>query len=570
MVAFLPVSRSDMAERGWEWCDFIFVSGDAYVDHPSFAGAVITRVLEDAGFRVGMIAQPDWRRPASYAIMGRPRLGFMVGSGNMDSMVAHYTAARKPRSTDSYSPGGAAGLRPDRALLHYVAGIRTVYKNIPVIIGGLEASLRRFAHYDYWSDTVRRSVLLDSKADILVYGMGEGPVRELARRLAAGEPVTAIKDVPGTCVRVDEPPQDSVRLPDYELVRGSDADSLSRYASHFMLQKANASPVSAKRLCEQSDGRRFVVQNPPALPLDTQELDHIYELPYTRHAHPMYQAAGGVPALTEVSFSLTANRGCFGGCSFCAITFHQGHAVTSRSRESLVAEARHLATQPEFKGYIHDIGGPTANFYGAGCLRHQQGSFCTERECLFPRPCPQLKADHRRYLSTLAAVRAVRGIKKVFIRSGIRFDFIELDQQYGGEFLETICTHHISGQLKVAPEHISAPVLSAMGKGEPSCYERFCRQYAVINRRLGLKQYLVPYFLLSHPGTTPEDAHALARYLKASRFIPEQVQDFYPTPGTLSTVMYHTGIDPRSMQPVFVPRGERARRMQRELLSRRP
>ncbi|GHV94900.1 YgiQ family radical SAM protein [Spirochaetia bacterium] len=571
-INFLPICRSDMEERGWEACDFIFVSGDAYIDHPSFAAALVCRVLEDAGYKTGIIPQPDWKDPAAYTALGRPRLGFLVGSGNMDSMVAHYTAAKRKRSDDAYSPGGKAGLRPDRALLIYVEGIRRAYKDAPVIIGGIEASLRRFAHYDYWSDTVRRSILLDSKADILVYGMGEKPILEIARRLAAGEAIGKIRDVRGTCVRVQgasgaSPPcEGAVKLPEYAAVKGNDDSSLRAYAEHFMLQKHNADPESGRPLAEQSDGNRWVIQNPPAFPLNSEELDRIYELPFTRRPHPAYDKAGDIPALKEVAFSLTANRGCFGGCSFCAITFHQGRAVAARSKESLVREARRLAALSGFKGYIHDVGGPTANFFGPACEKQKRGAFCAGRECLYPAPCPQLKADHGAYLDTLQALRKEKNIKKIFIRSGIRFDFIQLDKKHGKEFLETLCRHHVSGQLKVAPEHISPAVLCAMGKCGHECYEQFRNDYAAQNRQLGLKQYLIPYFISGHPGAALADAAELALYLKKTGFVPEQTQDFYPTPGTMSTVMYRTGLDPRTMEPIHVARGERERRLQHALL----
>jgi uncharacterized radical SAM protein YgiQ len=559
-----------MEERGWEACDFIVVSGDAYVDHPSFAAALLGRLLEDSGYRAGIIAQPDWKNPAAYAVLGRPRLGFLAGSGAMDSMVAHYTAARRRRSEDAYSPGGKAGLRPDRALLVYVEGIRRAFKDAPVLIGGIEASLRRFAHYDYWSDTVRRSMLLDSKADVLVYGMGEKPLLEIARRLAAGESIEQIHDVRGTCVRrhgtaaLAQWPS-AIRLPPYRAVTGTDADSLRTYAEHFMLQKRNADPESAQPLAEESDGDRWVIQNPPAFPLDSAAFDHIYELPFTRRWHPVYDGAGGVPALQEVRFSLTASRGCFGGCSFCAITFHQGRAVSARSTESLVREAKTLAAGSGFKGYIHDVGGPTANFFGPVCEKQRRGAFCAGRECLYPAPCPRLQADHGPYLQALRILRTIKNIKKVFIRSGIRFDFIQLDTRRGGEFLETLCKHHVSGQLKIAPEHIVPRVLDAMGKCGGS-YERFRTEYAEQNKRLGLKQYLIPYFISAHPAASLEDAAELACHLKKTGFVPDQAQDFYPTPGTMSAVMYHSGLDPRSMQPVYVARGERERRLQRALL----
>jgi len=572
----LPICRADMEKRGWHECDFIFVSGDAYVDHPSFAAALICRVLEAEGFRVGIIPQPAWQNASAnsaspYTALGRPRLAFLAGAGNLDSMVAHYTAAKKRRSDDAYSPGGKAGHRPDRAILKYVEGIRRTYKNIPVIIGGIEASLRRFSHYDYWSNTVRRSILLDSKADILVYGMGERAIIEIAGLLASGVPVKDIQNVRGTCVWSHERPAGAVELPDHETVKGRDIASFKAYTEHFKLQKLNADPVSGRPLAEQSDKGatalcRWVIQNPPAFPLESRELDRIYELPFTRRSHPVYDSAGGVPALTEVRFSLLASRGCLGSCSFCSIAFHQGRVIQSRSKESLVREAKALAKAPDFKGYIHDVGGPTANFYGAACKRQKKGGFCTDRECLFPKPCSKLKADHGPYLETLAALRkADAKIKKVFIRSGIRFDYIDLDRLRGEEFLETLCRFHVSGQLKVAPEHIAVKVLQAMGK--TGDYERFRKRFFEVNKALGLKQYLIPYLITGHPGCTMADAKELVGYLKKTGFVPDQVQDFYPTPGTLSTVMYYTGIDPRSGENIQVP-CEKERRRQREMLQK--
>lgn len=573
-TTFLPVCRRDMDERGWEECDFIFVSGDAYVDHPSFAAALLLRVLEADGFRIGIIPQPDWRYPASYTVLGRPRLGFLVSAGNMDSMVAHYTAARRKRSDDAYSPGGKSGLRPDRALLAYTGGIRRAYKDAVIIIGGIEASLRRLAHYDYWSDTVKRSILLDSKADILVYGMGEKPLLQIARRMNAGESIDNIKDERGTCVRVYCKQcksagrwEDLALLPDYNTVKGKDEISLRAYAEHFMRQKHNSDPLGATPLAEDNDGNRRVIQNPPALPLTTAELDRLYELPFTRKAHPMYDAEGGIPAIKEVSFSLISSRGCFGGCSFCAITFHQGRTVVGRSRDSLLREARDLTTHGDFKGYIHDVGGPTANFFRPACKKQEQGGFCADRECLYPEPCQNIRADHVQYLAVLRALRAIPVIKKVFIRSGIRFDFIQNDKKHGMEFLETLCRYHVSGQLKVAPEHISSNVLEAMGKCPHAGYEQFRKDYAEVNRRLGLKQYILPYFISAHPGASMNEAGELARYLEKNRFTPEQIQDFYPTPGTMSTVMYHTGLDPRTMKPVYIAKGGKERRIQRSLLS---
>ncbi|HOJ98357.1 MAG TPA: YgiQ family radical SAM protein [Termitinemataceae bacterium] len=570
---FLPVSKEDLARRGWEACDFIFVSGDAYVDHPSFAAALIGRVLEAAGFRVGVIPQPRWEDPTSYLALGLPRLAFLVGAGNLDSMVAHYTANRKPRSQDAYSPGGKVGFRPDRATLVYVEGLRRACKlageHRPVIIGGIEASLRRFAHYDYWSDRVRRSILLDSKADLLVYGMGERPILEIARRLAQGEPIESIRDVRGTCVwgsgvpQVD--PQKVIELPSFEEIREPTAEAKRRFAEHFMLQKRNQDPLSGKILIEKSD-TRYVLQNPPALPLATAELDRIYELPFTRQAHPMYASLGGVPALQEVAFSLVSSRGCFGGCSFCAITFHQGRIIQHRSKDSLLREAQRLVQHPDFKGYIHDVGGPTANFFSLPCEVQKRGGVCTHRDCLYPVPCPNLRASHQEYREVLRALRTVPEIKKVFVRSGLRFDYLLLDTPGGPAFLKELCAHHVSGQLKVAPEHITPRVLDAMGKTGSQVYEEFRKLFARANQELGKKQYLIPYFIASHPGSTLEDALELALYLKKTGFVPDQVQDFYPTPGSLATVMYYTGLDPRTMKAIPVPRGERERRLQRALL----
>jgi len=560
-----------MEKRGWKECDFIFVSGDAYVDHPSFAAALLCRMLENAGFRVGIIPQPDWKENSSYKVLGRPRLGFLVSAGNMDSMVSHYTAAKRKRSDDAYSPGGKSGLRPDRATLVYVEGIRRAYKDTAVIIGGIEASLRRFAHYDYWTDTVRRSILLDSKADILVYGMGEKPLLRITNRLAKGEAIGSILDEKGTCVRVHGKDalnqwENTVLLPGYEKVKEKDENSLRTFAEHYMIQKQNSDPLTAKPLAEENDGNRWVIQNPPALPLPTEELDKLYELPFTRKAHSMYDKAGGINALKEVSFSLVSSRGCFGGCSFCAITNHQGRAVTGRSKESLLREARSLVSHADFKGYIHDVGGPTANFFRPACDKQKKGGSCPQRECLYPAPCPKLNADHKDYLTTLSALRKIPGIKKVFIRSGIRFDFIQHDKKYGGEFLETLCQHHVSGQLKTAPEHVCAAVLEAMGKCDVSCYEQFRKDFTAINKKLKLKQYLLPYYICAHPGAGMKEAAELSRYLKKTGFSPEQTQEFYPTPGTMSTVMYHTGLDPRTMKPIYAAKGDKERRKQKELL----
>jgi uncharacterized radical SAM protein YgiQ len=558
-----------MEIRGWDSCDFIFISGDAYIDHPSFAAALLCRMLESAGFRTGIIPQPDWKNTSSFTVLGRPRLGFLIGAGNMDSMVAHYTAARRKRSDDAYSPGGKSGLRPDRAILVYTEGVRRAYKDTAVITGGIEASLRRFAHYDYWSNTVRRSILLDSKADILVYGMGEKPLLEIARRLTAGENISAIRNVRGTCASVHGREnadiwENKIFLPDYEAVKGTDDVSLRAYAEHFMIQKNNACPLNGKPLAERSNSDRYVIQNPPSFPLTSEELDRIYELPFTRKAHPMY--SNTVPALNEIAFSLVSGRGCYGGCSFCAITSHQGRAVTGRSKKSLIREAKYLTTLPGFKGYIHDVGGPTANFYGPACEKQSRGGFCVKRECLFPKPCHNLKADHGAYLEILQALRKLPGVKKVFIRSGLRFDLIQHDTKHGKEFLEALCRYHVSGQLKVAPEHISASVLEAMGKCGHECYVQFKKSFDNVNKKLGVKQYLLPYFISAHPGAALTDAVELAQYMKRTGFVPEQTQDFYPTPGTLSAVMYHTGLDPRSMKKIHAAKGERERRRQRALL----
>lgn len=562
-----------MAERGWDALDFLLVSADAYVDHPSFAVGLIARLVEAEGFRIGVIAQPDISTPECLEEMGRPRYAVLVSCGNVDSMVNHYTSARKTRSDDWYSPGGVGGKRPDRVGIAYVSAIRSRWKDLPVIVGGVEASLRRLAHYDYWTDSVRRSYLLDCKADILCYGMGERPLRELVHRLAAGEALSSINDVRGTCVRItaddadalEAAPRGAIRLPSFEGVKGTDPASLQRLVDHFRLLHANSDPLTARVLVESSD-TRFVRHNPPALPLSTEELDAVYELPYTRRSHPMYDEAGGVPALKEVQFSLVANRGCFGGCSFCAITFHQGRAVVRRSTASLIREAKTLIAMPEFKGYIHDVGGPTANFFGPACKKQAKGGYCTNRDCLHPTPCPELHPDHREYLETLRALRALPGVKKVFIRSGIRFDYLLLDARNADTFLEELCAHHVSGQLKVAPEHVSPRVLDAMGKSGNDVYEEFRARFEKTNARLGLKQYLIPYFISSHPGSGLEDAITLALHLKKTRFIPDQAQDFYPTPGSMATIMYRTGIDPRSGERLFVARGEREKRLQRSLI----
>jgi uncharacterized radical SAM protein YgiQ len=557
---FLPVSRSDMEARGWDRCDFVFVSGDAYVDHPSFGPALLSRWLESLGYRIGIIAQPDWKDPSAFAVLGEPRLSFLVSSGNMDSMVNHYTANRKPRSEDAYSPGGKAGRRPDRALIAYCNMIRRAFPGTAIVAGGIEASLRRMTHYDYWSDTLKKSILLDAKADLLVYGMGERAIKEIAEGLAAGKSVKELRSVRGTVWRTgkaDEVPAEAILLPSHEEQK---ADKIA-FAKAFMEQFGNADPIRGKVMAEPS-AAGFSVQNPPALPLTSPELDAIYELPYLRSWHPMY--SGGVPALSEVKFSLVGSRGCFGSCSFCALAFHQGRHVQSRSPESLVRETELLSKMPDFKGIINDVGGPTANFTRNPCDKMGKSGACPERRCLVPEPCPNLKADHSAYLANLRAVKAVNGVRKVFIRSGIRFDYLMLDLDSG--FLEELCRDHVSGQLKTAPEHVSPQVLRAMGKPGAQAYRAFASAYAETNDRLGLKQYLVPYYVSAHPGSSLREAIELACALKAAGFVPDQVQDFYPTPGTLSSCMYYTGVDPETLEPIHVARGARERNLQRALL----
>ena len=551
-----------MGDRGWDYCDFVLVTGDAYVDHPSFAAAIISRTLESAGFRVGILAQPDWQDPEAFRSLGRPRLAFLVSPGNIDSMVTHYTVNRKIRSQDAYSPGGAAGKRPDRAAIVYTSMVRQAYKGVPVILGGLEASLRRLSHYDYWSDKVRRSVLLDAKADLLVYGMGERTMLEIADKLNRGVAVREIRDQRGTVYAVshrEEIPGEALVLPSYEEL----SQDKKLYADSFQKQYRNTDPVNSRPLAEPCGGR-FVIQNRPAFPLSREEMDRSYGYPYTRKSHPSYDAAGGVPALEEVSFSLVHNRGCYGSCNFCALTFHQGRIISSRSHESVLHEARELITQTGFKGYIHDVGGPTANFRKPACAKQMKSGACPDRSCLTPDPCPALEVDHSDYLKLLRKLRSLDGIKKVFIRSGIRFDYMLQDRDES--FLKELCEHHISGQLKVAPEHVSSRVLALMNKQKHPVYRKFIRKYDEMNKKLGKKQYLVPYFISSHPGSTLKEAVELALFMKETGFIPEQVQDFYPTPGTVSTCMYYTGINPLTGEKVEVVKKEREKRLQRALL----
>ena len=553
----------DMKKRGWTQADFVFVIGDAYVDHPSFGPAIISRLLERYGYKVCMIAQPDWKNDKSIDVFGRPRLGFLVCGGNMDSMVNHYSVSKKRRQKDAYSPGGQMGLRPDYATTVYCNLIRRTYKDVPIIIGGIEASLRRMAHYDYWSDKLKHSILVDSSADILSYGMGEHSMIEIAEALDSGIDVKDITFVRGTCYRTKDisgVPEDSIILPDY--------DSLSKdrleYARSFYTQYINTDPYSAKTLVEGYGNRGYVVQNPPAYPLTQMEMDDVYDLPYMNNYHPIYEEAGGIPAISEIKFSLTSNRGCFGGCSFCALTFHQGRIIQTRSHESLIKEAERMTHDPDFKGYIHDVGGPTANFRHKSCAKQDKYGVCTNKQCLFPEPCRNLKVDHKDYVELLRKLEAVPGVKKVFIRSGIRFDYVMADSN--DEFLKELCEKHISGQLRVAPEHVSDNVLRMMGKPQNSVYEKFIDRYKRVNAKTGKQQYVVPYLMSSHPGSTLKEAVELAEYVSDIGYMPEQVQDFYPTPSTISTCMYYTGVDPRTMKPVYVPHNPHEKAMQKALM----
>ena len=562
---FLPITREEMKERGWDQVDFVYVSGDAYVDHPSFGHAIITRLLESRGYRVGIIAQPDWRKPESVQVFGEPRLGFLVSAGNMDSMVNHYSVSKKRRKTDAYTPGGEMGKRPDYACVVYGNLIRQTYKKTPIILGGIEASLRRMAHYDYWSDKLKRSVLLDSGADVISYGMGEHSIVELAEALDAGIPVEDITYIAGTVVKTKslDSIYDAEILPSFEDLK----EDKMNYARSFYTQYLNTDAFNGKRLVEPYSEHLYVVQNPPATPLTQMEMDDVYSLPYQRTYHPSYEAKGGVPAIKEIKFSLISNRGCFGGCSFCALTFHQGRIVQVRSHESLIEEAKEITKDKDFKGYIHDVGGPTANFRHPSCKKQMEHGVCKTRQCLFPSPCKNLDADHRDYVSLLRKLRDIPKVKKVFIRSGIRFDYLLADKQQ--EFLRELCECHVSGQLKVAPEHVAGPVLSLMGKPEHKVYEEFTRQFYKMNEKIGKEQYLVPYLMSSHPGSTLKEAVELAEYCRDLGYMPEQVQDFYPTPSTLSTCMYYTGVDPRTMQKVYVPKSPHEKAMQRALIQYR-
>ena len=562
---FLPICKEDMEKRGWTQLDFVYVSGDAYVDHPSFGPAIITRILESYGYKVGIIAQPDWKDKNSVTILGEPRLGFLVSAGNMDSMVNHYSVSKKRRRTDAYTPGGVAGHRPDYAAVVYGNLIRQTYKHTPIILGGIEASLRRMAHYDYWSNKLKRSILLDSGADIISYGMGERSIIAIAEALDAGLDVKDITYIDGTVCKVKDLDSvyDYIRLPSYEDLK---TDKLE-YARSFYTQYCNTDPFSGKRLVEPYNDHLYVVQNPPSKPLTMEEMDQVYSYPYMRTWHPSYDAAGGVPAIQEVKFSLISNRGCFGGCSFCALTFHQGRIIQTRSHESLVEEAKMMTQDKDFKGYIHDVGGPTANFRAPSCQKQLTKGVCPNKQCLFPKPCKNLHADHRDYIKLLRELRKINGVKKVFIRSGIRFDYVLADPD--DTFLRELCEYHVSGQLKVAPEHVSDPVLQKMGKPEYSVYQKFVEKYNQMNKKLRKDQYLVPYLMSSHPGSTLKEAVNLAEHLRDFGYMPEQVQDFYPTPSTLSTCMYYTGVDPRNMQPVYVPKNPHEKAMQRALIQYR-
>ena len=564
-MGFLPINRREMQRLGWEQPDFVYVTGDAYVDHPSFGHAIITRLLEAFGYKVGIIAQPDWKNKESITILGEPRLAFLVSAGNMDSMVNHYTVNKKRRHQDAFSPGGVMGKRPDYATIVYCNLIRQVYKKTPVIIGGIEASLRRMAHYDYWSDKVKRSILIDSGADIISYGMGEHSIIEIADALNAGIDIHDITFIKGTVYKTKtlDNLENYIELPSYDDI----VNSKEMYAKSFYTQYKNTDPFTARILVEKVKEKMYVVQNPPAMPLTEVEMDDIYSLPYMRNYHPMYEKDGGIPALSEIKFSITSNRGCFGGCSFCALTFHQGRIIQVRSHKSIIDEAVQMTKDADFKGYIHDVGGPTANFRHTSCDKQLTKGVCMNRQCLFPKPCPNLKVDHSDYIKLLRELRALPGVKKVFIRSGIRFDYCMCDSD--DTFINELCKYHISGQLRVAPEHISDNVLNKMGKPSNDVYEGFLKRYQRINKKTGKEQFVVPYLMSSHPGSTMKEAIELAEYIRDLGYMPEQVQDFYPTPSTLSTCMYYTGLDPATMDKVYTPVSHHEKAMQRALIQYR-
>lgn len=564
-MGFLPINRREMQRLGWEQPDFVYVTGDAYVDHPSFGHAIISRILESHGYKVAILPQPDWCDDNAIHEFGKPRLGFLVSSGNMDSMVNHYSVSKKRRQMDAYTPGGVIGKRPDYADVVYGNYIRRNFPDSPIILGGIEASLRRLAHYDYWSDKLKRSILIEAQADIISYGMGEHSIVEIADALNSGLPVSELTFIRGTVCKVrslDRVP-DALVLPTYdELTKDK-----KQYAASFYKQYCNTDPFTAKQLAEPYGSHLYVIQNPPAYPLTTQEMDDVYEFPYMRTYHPSYEALGGVPAISEIKFSLCSNRGCFGGCSFCALTFHQGRIIQTRSHESLIREAKLMTQEKDFKGYIHDVGGPTANFRHPACQKQLTKGVCTGKQCLFPSPCKNLIVDHQDYIQLLRKLRALPKVKKVFIRSGIRFDYVLADKS--DAFLKELCQYHVSGQLKVAPEHVSDRVLKYMGKPENAVYKRFTQRYKAMNEKLGLKQYLVPYLMSSHPGSQLTDAVEMAEHLRDLGYMPEQVQDFYPTPSTISTCMYYTGIDPRTGESVYIPKDPHEKAMQRALIQYR-
>lgn len=557
---FLPVTLEECHARGWDATDFVYVCGDAYVDHPSFGHAIISRILEQAGYRVAMLCLPPWQDASAFTRFGRPRLGFLVSAGVIDSMVNHYTVAKKRRHDDAYAPGGKAGMRPDRATIVYCNRIRQAYRDVPILIGGVEASLRRFSHYDYWDDRVRHSILVDSGATLLMYGMGETSIIECANWVADGMNPAELPRIRGICYMSKSADPTCLQLPSHQEVT---ADR-RKYCEAFTIQYDEQDPIRGRRMCQQQDKDRYLIQNQPVLPLSREALDAVYELPYTRTWHPMYASEGGIPALQEVEFSLASTRGCFGSCSFCAITFHQGRIIQSRSAESIVKEARLLTTLPNFKGYIHDVGGPTANFRKPSCLKQLKAGTCKQRQCLFPTPCKNMEVDHTEFMALLRQLRELPRVKKVFVRSGLRYDYIMADKDTS--FLKEFCEHHVSGQLKVAPEHVCPYVLDKMGKPRRELYNAFCARYAQVNEKLGKKQYLIPYLMSSHPGSDLNAAIELACYLRDIGFQPDQVQDFYPTPGTLSTCMFYTGLDPRTMKPVFVARSPEDKAMQRALM----
>lgn len=561
---FLPITKKELEERNIEQLDFVYISGDAYVDHPSFGHAIIMRVLENRGYKVGIISQPDWKDPDAFKVLGKPRLAFLVSSGNIDSMVNHYTASKKRRGEDLYSPGGEKGKRPARAVVVYCNKIREVYKDVPIIIGGIEASLRRFAHYDYWDDKVRRSILLDSQADLLIYGMGENTIVSVAEALDSGMDAKYITYINGTTYVSSELENipEAIVIPSFEEV----TKSKKKYAKAFMVQEEEQDYLRGKTII-QPHGDRFVIQNPPSRPLTEMEMDDVYNLPYARTYHPSYEKAGGIPALNEIKFSITSHRGCYGGCSFCALNFHQGRVIQSRSHQSIVEEAKLLTEDKDFKGYIHDVGGPTANFRERACDKQEKDGVCKNRQCMHPSPCKNLKVNHKDYLELLREVRRLPGIKKVFVRSGLRYDYIVADPS--NEFMKELCEHHISGQLKVAPEHVSDRVLELMGKPRREVYDKFVKKYFNTNKKLGKEQYLVPYLISSHPGSDIYDAIELAEYVRDMGYNPEQIAEFYPTPGTLSTTMYYTELDPRDGKPIYVAKSPEEKAMQRALIQYR-